>query len=234
MKQKKNFTLIELLVVIAIIAILAGLLLPVLGVARSKAYSISCLGNLRQNSLAFSAYRTDNNGWISVGQKDSNNWTRTLNAQGYLSYGKVMFCPSVPQPNEYDSGSWRKTYGAVYSTDSATPANVLNTDASELRAKQSSAIGLAACSRIPSNGDNANAFRLSANSGSNSYGAFYNAHGSTGNMTFLDGHAASILGDQLNSPDILWIDANNNLRRFLYYVKKDATAMTKLSGSANP
>ena len=49
----------ELLVVIAIIAILAGLLLPGLASARSKAVSVQCLNHLRQWGLGMQLYATD-------------------------------------------------------------------------------------------------------------------------------------------------------------------------------
>ena len=60
----KGFTLIELLAVMAIVAILAALLLPVLSLAKAKAWQSQCLNNLKQIGLATQLYADENNGTL--------------------------------------------------------------------------------------------------------------------------------------------------------------------------
>ena len=65
--DEAGFTLIELLVVIAVIALLLALLIPVLRSAREQGHRAVCLSNLKQLTLAWTAYATEHDGKLVDG-----------------------------------------------------------------------------------------------------------------------------------------------------------------------
>jgi len=125
---QRGFSLVELLVVIGILAVLIGLLMPVLSTARSAARRTQCLSNLRNMQIAHWNYVVDNKGYIiqaglAHAGLDANEpaaWIVTL--QKYYGQSLLHRCPSdisvhwfgglpVP-PTMPPDAQWRRTsYG---------------------------------------------------------------------------------------------------------------------------
>jgi prepilin-type N-terminal cleavage/methylation domain-containing protein len=108
---KRGFTLMELLVVIAITGIVAALLLPVLGRAKSAAQKTTCINNERQINLALHSYVQDHADAFS----DTNNFQFTykdsiepyLGRAGNFQTNDVLFaCPADNFNMDVIIGNW--------------------------------------------------------------------------------------------------------------------------------
>jgi len=116
MGKSKGFTLVELLVVIAIIALLMGILMPALNLAKRQARSAACKANLHQWSLIWSLYCHDNDGNFCNAGSAGLNWRRGLWIMAlrrqWETKSNLLRCPMATQrlPGGANQGGPFNTY----------------------------------------------------------------------------------------------------------------------------
>ncbi len=114
--QRRAFTLVELLVTIAIIAVLIGILLPVLANSRKAAKTTICLNQSRQIAAAVNTFSASNRGRLPenrplVRPGEHTTWRAMMIRDGYLVKDQGWACPLHPggkplsEQGEMDNGT---------------------------------------------------------------------------------------------------------------------------------
>ena len=150
-----GFTLIELLVVIAIIAILAGLLLPALAGAKSRAQRLKCTSQMKQLGVGFTLFASDHDDQNPPAAYATGDYQYQLSWDDYLhryiggtapdsdlilgisgvladsgSIPKILKCPADTIQNGIDYAPFAKR--RTYAMNWAGPSFILTTDTSAL------------------------------------------------------------------------------------------------------
>jgi len=224
-KKLGAFTLIELLVVIAVIAILAAMLLPALAGAKNAAQRTSCLNKLKQWDLAQTIYAQDNDdyiprdsgqttgssldSWALVTQANNADvWYNALpstirqptaaslaaNTTNFYNANGLFHCPTAPLA----SASQSNPNDALFSIAMNSKLNTGTTTIRVTIIKQPSATVFFLENRLT--GDPmVDPKQSTSNLGQpSSYASRFAArHNGSGNLAFVDGHAASYKGNQV-------------------------------------
>ncbi|MEO0588113.1 MAG: type II secretion system protein, partial [Planctomycetota bacterium] len=133
MSRPRAFTLIELLVVVSIMALLIGLLLPVLGSARAAGRGSVCLSNIRQLVIANTAYATDHDDRFVPGAADfmsnldrwhggRDNFSQPFDPRrgplwDYLRPAETRACPEFVAERDFTAGFEAGNGGYGYNLD---------------------------------------------------------------------------------------------------------------------
>lgn len=91
---RSAFSLIELLVVMAVLGVLASIILPTAGRARSLAKGTSCLSNLKQWGLATHVYASDNDDFLPPDGAPNGSSTKS---GWYIDLPPILQAPIYPE-----------------------------------------------------------------------------------------------------------------------------------------
>lgn len=117
LKQEKGFTLIEVIVVAGIIAILAGILVPIIFKEIDESRVTRAHADVRSISNAVLIFRKDTGKWPTMDDTCSPDNLSMLSGDGNLptNYDAVGFNPGIPGSyNDHLSADTNGCYGALW------------------------------------------------------------------------------------------------------------------------
>ncbi|WP_269542575.1 prepilin-type N-terminal cleavage/methylation domain-containing protein [Cerasicoccus fimbriatus] len=180
-----GFTLVELLVCIAIIAILAAILIPVVGSIQTRANEAKCASNVRQIASGFLLYSQDHDGvfptFKATGGGNVENWRQQLydyviDPDSNRDQHYIWYCPAKSDSDQ----DWRDTasYGSNLYLSGKSFYSIPN---------PSSTMAVIDCTL--SQGHHAKSENSSESQIKN---WVHFRHGGKANMAMLDGHVESV------------------------------------------
>lgn len=210
--NKRHFTLVEVLVVVGIISVLAGLVIPAVGMARQAGRRTECISNQGQLMKLLTITMTANDNYLVSGDDGSASkpfWTRYLYKKDKLQDLKGYRCPSLQteQPSSLNgltdtalTSALSAALGVMCSNSTASGKTEAGFDFRGTKLLKDSGNSIApnqlvlgGCSAVVSN----TAITPRADMfGKNDNGRFALVHGDEFNMFFLDGHVASVTKEQ--------------------------------------
>ena len=218
---RRGFTLIELLVTIAIIAVLIGILLPVLGSVRSQARTTKCLKQAQQVAVGVMTFAGDNKGQLPanrtvVAAGEHVTWRARLAEAGYLS-AEACACPAhpggeaaselgLPDRETVCVGDVASSYalnGHLLWREEVSDKEVSRSDVTIRRPSHTILIAETRA-RFPDLRVTDPIVAADLNDKGGSGGLFGYWHGGDGTYSFSDGHAETIGMVDTGSPDCRW------------------------------
>lgn len=207
--KKEGFTFIELLITIGIIAILAGIIIPTLSIARHKVQHVECVNNMRQLFMAFEQYANDNNGLMPRSNNSDTSKDGTKNCSGEVWFKAVdNYLSALQLPGKRDEISIEERLMFVKQDPVFKTVPVSERDATRTIKMNQNLVIASECQRsIETIGNptktvllfDGNIYNSSgnystavANKFEGSYGSVAQRHLKAANILFADGHVERI------------------------------------------